>query len=140
MSSFDKIVEKVLCFDYLPSEDEWALCDENGWTVAHVYAGRRILPGSFTQYALSDNKGCTVAHHAAAHRHLPVSFSDWHLTDGDGHDVAFVAGQTERRVIQKINARKSSPVTPERRKAESNLLGTFLTLLKESEPHHKRRI
>ncbi len=139
MSNYEQVVEKVLCFDYLPSGEEWALADENGWTVAHVYAGKKRLPTSFDQYALTDITGCSVAHQAAAYGNLPINFVDWRMVDAEGRTVAFIAGQFERRKTVKENARKSPTISPERKEAESNLLGTFITLLKESD-YHKRTI
>ena len=140
MSNFEKIVERVLCFDYLPNKGEWSLCDDNGWTIAHVYASRKKLPSSFTEFDLADHKGYTVAQHAAANNTLPNHFSDWGKLGDARKDIAFLAGQSERRNNLAENARKSQAISPERRKAESDLLSSFSRMLKESEPQHKRRI
>lgn len=72
---------------------DWALKDENGWTVAHEAAIRGTLTESFDQWALATPDGRTVAHVAAGYGGLPADFDQWHLADSNGWTVAHEAAE-----------------------------------------------
>ena len=68
---------------------DWALCDANGWTVAHEAARFGHLPPDFDQWELADGyKGRTVAHVAARWGCLPPDFDQWDLSDRNGVTVS----------------------------------------------------
>jgi hypothetical protein len=82
----------------LPEDfDRWGLCDDMGYSVAHVAAEYDALPTRFGGYhwAIADNEGWSVAHAAA--RYVP-SFPEkydfpkryWELFDEDGVTVAHI--------------------------------------------------
>ena len=89
---------KLLESSKLPADfDQWDLCDENGWSVAHEIAdSNRSLPPNFNQWSIADKKGCTVAHVAAMYGRLPADFDQWDLADNDGWTVAHTAAQYDR--------------------------------------------
>ena len=73
----EMIIKNTLPEDF----DQWDICDENGWTIAHTCATVGQLPTSFNQWALADNNGRTVAH-VAAHNSTCLP-KDFHLTHPD---------------------------------------------------------
>lgn len=90
--SFDTIFEMLQC-GKTPSEKDYLLADEDGWTVAHVLAAKRVFPVDFPCWSVSDNIGFTVAHQAAQYKKLPKDFDQWELADKKGVTVAHVAAR-----------------------------------------------
>jgi len=59
----------------LPSDfQDWSLCDEDGWTIAHTAAYCSHLPKDFDQWDLKDDCGITVADIAGRNSILPNDF------------------------------------------------------------------
>ena len=80
----------------LPEDfDQWDICDENGWSVAHIYtATYGQLPEGFNQWDLTTSvDDITVAHVAIIKGTLPNDFDQWELTDNKGWTVAHIAAR-----------------------------------------------
>lgn len=90
---FDEISEKVLGCRYTPRGDEWEAKDEDGFTIAHLWATRQKLSPGFQHLYLDDGFGVTPAHLAAYHGNLPDNFDRWHLKDQSGESVAHYAAR-----------------------------------------------
>ncbi len=69
---YDRLKEAVLYKGYEPKRREWELCDDSGYSLAHVYARVKHLPSDFPYYELEDDDGTTVLEVAATFGHLPV--------------------------------------------------------------------
>jgi hypothetical protein len=50
-----------------------------------------LLPADFNQWALTNNNGWTVAHEAAERGDLPSNFDQWDLTNDKGVRVSDIA-------------------------------------------------
>jgi hypothetical protein len=66
----------------------WGLCDEDGWTIAHMAAHWGNLPLDFDMWELVDNDGRTVAHEALEEDHIYMvisilgdKFFNWDMWD-----------------------------------------------------------
>lgn len=112
--------------------DNWARKDRGGWsTLAHIAAWEGLLPDDFNQWAIKNQDGYTVAHTAANNGHLPKGFDQWELRDEGGKTVAHEAafwnklpadfdqwgltddyGQTVRKVADEAAKRKDCRPQP----------------------------
>ena len=54
--------------------NQWSLCDENGWTVAHSAGICGNLPKDFDQWGLTTKSGLSVAYVCAVWGSLPKGF------------------------------------------------------------------
>ncbi len=71
----------------------WRIRNENGDTLAHIYATYAVLPDSFSEWKLrSDRNGQTVAEVAAQYYTLPDSFDRYDMFPNlfSGHSLAEV--------------------------------------------------
>lgn len=90
---YDKIVEKIGEFNYIPTEEELLLADDSGWTIAHVLASKGKIDINSELCMLHDKQNWTVAHQLATVKVLPKDFKFWKLVDFYGKSVLHVAAE-----------------------------------------------
>lgn len=90
--SFDVLFEMIQRGKTV-SEKDYLVADEDGWTIAHILASRRVFPKDFPCWGASDDQGTTVAHQAAYYKKLPDDFDQWELADTHGTTVAHIAAR-----------------------------------------------
>lgn len=89
--SYESVLASLQYSPRKPSNKDYQVQDEDGWSIAHHWATTHILPPEFEHWALADKDGWTVAHAAAQARHLPKAFNQWLLKDNNGDTVAHIA-------------------------------------------------
>ena len=90
--SFDVLFEQLQRGKTI-AEKDYLAADEDGWTITHILASRRVFPADFSYWGVADDQGTTVAHQAANYKKLPKDFNQWELSDKKGITVAHVAAR-----------------------------------------------
>lgn len=89
-----------------PRDDQLELADEDGWTVAHILASKKMLPKDFSNFTLADNAGWTVAHVVAQQldyetmKRFPREILD--LKDNSGVSVQLTASVVSKAKLHEI--------------------------------------
>ena len=93
---FYEIMDHLETAESLPDNfksDDLALCDDNGFTIAHEAAYKGLLPEDFRDWHWADKNGRTVAHEAASAGLLHEGFDQWSLADNTDWTVAHEVAQ-----------------------------------------------
>lgn len=104
---FYEIMDHLEATESLPAgftADDLALCDDNGFTIAHEAGYRGLLDDEFDGWHWATKDGRTVAHETASAGQLPAEFDQWGLVDKDGWTVAHEVAQhaSESRIPEWI--------------------------------------
>lgn len=91
--SYESIVLGLQYSSRKPSERDWDVADEEGWTVAHFWVQHHCMPHDFPYWQLADKDGWSVAHTAAIQGKLPADFKLWDIADKNGNSVAHVVAK-----------------------------------------------
>ena len=100
---YDRLVASFQFSNRRPKESEWLVADTDGWTIAHYFAQRQVMPVDFEHWAVADVEGITAAHAAASAGKLPKGFNQWMLRDGLGNTVAHYAVRSKHYDIHDFN-------------------------------------
>lgn len=87
MTNVDELFEMAKGGTLPPDFNMWDLADNDGWSVAHVAAGKNTPPPDFNQWGVVDKNGWAVAHQAAVWGNLPHDFNQWDLKDRNDQTV-----------------------------------------------------
>lgn len=108
--SFDVLFEMIQRGKAV-SEKDYLVADEDGWTIAHILASKRVFPKDFPCWGASDDNGTTVAHQAAYYKKLPTDFDQWELADTHGTTVAHIAARMGILPLGQLNQEKIMSMT-----------------------------
>ncbi len=108
--SFDVLFEMIQRGKAV-SEKDYLVADEDGWTIAHILASKRVFPKDFPCWGASDDHGTTVAHQAAYYKKLPIDFDQWGLADMFGTTVAHIAARHGVLPVDQLNQEKIMSMT-----------------------------
>lgn len=68
--SYERLREAVLFKKYRPRKNEWRICDDEGYSLAHLYATKAPPPEDMDILLMADHSGLTVIQVAASHGNL----------------------------------------------------------------------
>lgn len=106
--SYESIITSLQYSNRKPSNRDWEVSEDDGWSVAHFWVQHHLMPADFPYWELADQDGWTVAHAAAQSGRLPVGFDKWLLADKKGDTVAHIAA---RNNLFPVKAVKSDVLT-----------------------------